>query len=329
MNVLVTGAAGYIGSVVTEELVGQGVSVVALDNLTEGHRAAVMPEATFVHGDAGDEVVLNNLFASHRINAVVHLAASSLVELSMTDPGRYFRNNVTHGITLLEAMVRHGVKRLIFSSSAATYGEPQVVPISEENMTLPVNAYGESKLMFERVLKWFGQAHGLKHISLRYFNAAGASPRYGEDHDPETHLIPNIFRAALGKSRAFTLFGQDYPTKDGTCVRDYIHVLDIARAHVLALRHIDSIGSSAYNIGNGDGFSVREVLDMCRKVTGISFPVEVKSRRVGDPAVLVASAAKIRKELGWEPDYPGLEPMVRTAWEWRRTHPDGYERSKI
>ncbi len=324
MRVLVTGAAGYIGSVVTEELLRQGISVVALDNLFQGHRDAVSPGAVFVRGDIGDAGCLEDIFSTHSLDAVLHLAAETIVEISMTDPGRYFKNNVTHGITLLEAMMRHGVKRLIFSSSAATYGEPETVPIAEDARTLPVNSYGESKLMFERILKWFGLAHGLKHISLRYFNAAGASERYGEDHNPETHLIPNILKTALGKSQTFYLYGQDYPTKDGTCVRDYIHVKDIAQAHIRALRHIDQIGSSAYNMGNGDGFSNKEVMDVCRTVTGTPFPVEVRSRRVGDPAVLVAGASKIKKDLGWTPEYPGLEQIVRTAWEWHRKHPTGY-----
>lgn len=325
MKVLVTGAAGYIGSIVTEALVKQGISVVALDNLSQGHRQAVAPKAVFIEGNIGDGPCLGQLFSRHSIDAVLHLAAESVVEFSMADPGRYFKNNVTHGITLLETMLQHGVKRFIFSSSASIYGEPKSVPIGEEAVTSPVNAYGESKLMFEQILRWFGRAYGLKHISFRYFNAAGASEKYGEGHSPETHLIPNVLRVALGQSRTFNLFGDDYDTRDGTCIRDYIHIKDIAEAHILALRHIDSVGTSVYNIGNGGGFSVKEVIDVCRKVTGSPIPVEVHPRRPGDPAKLVASAEKIRRELGWMPNYPGLEEIVQTAWEWHREHPEGYK----
>ncbi|MBI4333602.1 MAG: UDP-glucose 4-epimerase GalE [Chloroflexi bacterium] len=324
MKVLVTGAAGYIGSVVTELLVKEGIAVVGVDNLSQGHRQAVAPGAALVEGDVGDASCLGRIFSGHAIDAVLHLAANSIVESSMTDPALYFRNNVTHGINLLDAMTRNGVKRLVFSSSAAVYGEPASVPVTEEAAMAPVNAYGETKLMFERILKWFERAHGLKHISLRYFNAAGASENYGEVHSPETHLVPNILKVALGKGGAIRLFGDDYPTLDGTCVRDYIHVSDIARAHILALRHIDRVGSSVYNMGNGNGFSVKEVIGVCRKVSGHPLPVEVHPRRAGDPPVLVASAEKIRRELGWRPDYPGLEDIVRTAWEWHRKYPEGY-----
>ncbi len=324
MKVLVTGAAGYIGSIVTEELINQGISVVALDNLTEGHLGAVHPQAVFVEGDLGNADILRQVFDRDAVEAVVHLAANSLVEASMADPGRYFKNNVTNGITLLEAMKAHGVNRLIFSSSAAVYGEPESVPILEEAAALPVNAYGESKQMFERILKWFGKAHGLKHISLRYFNAAGASARFGEDHRPETHIIPNLLKVALGQAGKFTMFGDDYPTKDGTCVRDYVHVRDIALAHILALKNIERIGSSAYNMGNGGGFSVKEVVEVCRKVSGRPIPVEVHPRRAGDPATLVAGAEKIRRDLGWKPKFPGLEQIIRTAWDWHKSHPNGY-----
>lgn len=329
MNVLVTGAAGYIGSVVTEELLNQGLSVVALDNLSQGHREAVADGATFVQGDIGDAALLEEVFSAHRIDGVLHLAAETIVEFSMTDPARYFRNNVISGITLLEAMVKHGVKRLIFSSSAAVYGEPESIPIEEGSRTAPVNAYGESKLMFEGILRWFGLAYGLKHISLRYFNATGASQRYGEDHNPESHLIPNVIKVALAQSPSVKLFGTDYETRDGTCVRDYIHVRDIAAAHLLALQRMDSVASSAYNMGNGEGFSVKEVIEVARRVTGSAIPVELHPRRPGDPAVLVASSARIRKELDWQPQFPELEGIVRTAWEWHRRHPRGYAGQKV
>lgn len=324
MNVLVTGAAGYIGSIVTEELLNNGLSVIALDNLNQGHREAVASGAVFFKGDIGDEHILEEIFRMYRIDGVLHLAAETIVELSMTDPGRYFRNNVTNGITLLEAMVNHGVKRLIFSSSAAVYGEPEATPIEETSRTTPVNAYGETKLMFENILHWFGRAYGLKHISLRYFNAAGASQYYGEDHNPESHLIPNIIKVAMGQSATVKLFGTDYNTRDGTCVRDYIHVRDIAGAHLLALNHIDAIPNSAYNMGNGEGFSVKEVIEVSRRITNTAIPVELHPRRPGDPAVLVASSSKIRRELGWRPQYSELEGIVRTAWEWHNKHPHGY-----
>lgn len=324
MKILITGAAGYIGSVVTEELVHRGVSVVAIDNLSKGHRLAVAPEALFIKGDIGDTQQLEEVFSSHAIEGVVHLAAESLVEMSVKDPGRYFKTNVTYPINLLEVMLKNGVKNIIFSSSAAVYGDPVKTPIEESDRVVPVNAYGESKLMFERILRWFGIAHGLKHISLRYFNAAGASVKFGEDHHPETHLIPNIIKVALGEATVVNLFGTDYDTRDGTCVRDYIHVKDIAAAHILALEHLDSVNSSSYNLGNGDGFTVKEVIKATETITGDNIPVNICPRRQGDPAVLQASSNKITRELGWKPKYPRLDEIIRSAWDWHRQHPRGY-----
>jgi UDP-glucose 4-epimerase len=277
-----------------------------------------------VKGDFGDVAVLEKIFQTHRIDAVLHLAGETIVEFSIKDPGRYFRRNVTAGIALLETMLKCGVKRIVFSSSAAVYGEPASIPIRENDAALPVNAYGESKLMFERILQWFGKAYGLKHISLRYFNAAGASARYGEDHNPETHLIPNVLKVALAQAGAVKIFGTDYTTKDGTCVRDYIHVLDIAAAHILALEKIDRVSSSAYNMGNGSGFSVMEVVEVARKITGLDIPITSAPRRTGDPAVLVAGAEKIAEELGWKPEFPHLEQIVESAWQWHRKYPLGY-----
>ena len=325
MKVLVTGAAGYIGSVVTEQLVEQGCEVVALDNLQYGHQAAVHPQARFVCGDLLNGEWLKSFMAANPVDVVVHLAAEALIDESMRDPGRFFRTNVCGGLNLLEAMAAVGVRRMVFSSTAAVYGEPEIVPITEDAPCQPVNSYGESKLAFERMLEWYRKAYRLEYISLRYFNACGATERCGEFHVPETHLIPILFEVALGQREAVQLYGTDYDTPDGTCIRDYIHVVDIAQAHVLALAEIDRIGARVYNMGNGAGYSNRQVIETVRWVTGREIRVVPAARRPGDPARLVASSERMRQELGWEPRYPDLATMVETAWAWRLKHPRGYE----
>jgi len=325
MNILVTGAAGYIGSIITEKLIQEGNSVIALDNLAQGHREAVVPEAMFIQAELADSKKLEQVFRRYQISSVIHLAAESLVGDSMTDPRRYFQNNVIHGVNLLDIMLKYGVHKIIFSSSAAVYGKPKKMLIEESDPTMPVNAYGESKLMFERILHWYGYAYKLKFIALRYFNAAGASERFGEDHNPETHLIPNILKVALGQHDYVSIYGTDYPTKDGSCIRDYIHVLDIAKAHLLALKQVDkNEGGKAYNLGNGKGYSVLEVISAVRRVTSADIPVVVQPRRTGDPPVLVASPKLAKSELGWHPEYPTLESIVGSAWLWQKEHPCGY-----
>jgi UDP-glucose 4-epimerase len=318
MNILVTGAAGYIGSVVAERLLESGHSVVALDNLLHGHREAVPAAARFLHGDLLDRDWLHDALRQADVDAVVHLAAEALIDESVRDPGRFFRVNVTGGLNLLDAMVAAGVSRIIFSSTAAVYGEPGTVPIREDAPLRPVNAYGESKLAFERAMQWYARAHGLRHVSLRYFNACGATEHCGERHEPETHLIPILFEAALGKRPAVHLFGTDYDTPDGTCVRDYVHVRDIADAHLLCLAHLDTIESTAFNLGNGVGYSNREVIAAVERVTGRSIPVVPAARRLGDPARLVASAERIARQLGWQPRTPDLLTMIDSAWTWHQ-----------
>ncbi len=332
MRVLVTGGAGYIGSVVADELLQAGHEVVILDNLSHGYRQAVPEGAELVVGDLADRPLLDRLLQSsgtRSVDAVMHMAALIEAGESMKFPEQFFRNNTANALTLFEAMLAAGVKRLVFSSTAALFGNPERTPIEENDPLCPTNAYGESKLLVERMLRWFHQIHGLGYASLRYFNAAGAaSADKGEAHQPESHLIPRILQVALGRAKHATIFGSDYPTPDGTCVRDYIHVRDLALAHVLAL---NALGSSAapliYNLGSGQGFSVREVVEVARKVTGHSIPVLESPRRPGDPAVLIASSEKIKHELGWEPRFPDLEAIVDSAWQWHRAHPDGYGRS--
>jgi UDP-glucose 4-epimerase len=319
MRILVTGAAGYIGSVVTERLVEHGHAVVALDNLRHGHREAVHPAARFVQGDLLDREWLHHEVRQSKVDAVVHLAAEALIDESIRNPGLFFRVNVTGGLNLLDAMAEAGVTRMVFSSTAAVYGEPESIPISEAAVLEPVNAYGESKLAFERAMVWYERAHGLRHISLRYFNACGATDRCGEMHAPETHLIPILLDAALGRRGSMQLFGNDYDTPDGTCVRDYVHVRDIADAHVSCLNHIDAIPSQAFNLGNATGYSNRDVIDTVKRVTGASFPVIDAPRRPGDPAQLVASADRIHRVLGWKPGIPDLEAMIESAWVWHKT----------
>ena len=326
MNILVTGGAGYIGSIVAEELIREGESVVVFDNLYTGHRAAVPPEAVFVEGDLADRAAVKAVFDAYKIDAVMHFASYTLVGESMEQPFKYLGDNVTNGLNLLQEAVAHGVRSFILSSTANLFDQPERMPINEEERIIPGSPYGESKHILERILHWMDRIFGFRYAALRYFNAAGASPtgERGEDHDPETHLIPRVLQVALGQRDKIVIFGDDYPTRDGTCVRDYIHVVDLAQAHILALRALDR-GSRIYNLGNGRGFTVKEVIETCREVTGHPIPAEVGPRRAGDPAVLVASSEKIRRELGWEPKYPDLRTIVEHAWEWHRTHPHGYE----
>lgn len=325
MRVLVTGGAGYIGSVVAEQLLAQGDEVVVYDDLRTGHAAAVPAGATFVRGDLADGPRVAAALRDHGVQAVIHMAASSLVGVSVRDPSAYYRNNVTAGLALLDAMRDAGVSRIVFSSSAAVYGEPEKQPIEEGDATRPTSPYGETKLAFERAMHWYDGAYGLRYVSLRYFNAAGASERFGEDHEPETHLIPLLLRSAAGTGPEVTVFGDDYPTRDGTGVRDYVHVLDLADAHIAALRALDG-HSRVYNLGcGGEGYTVHEVLAAAREVTGRPIPVKVGPRRPGDPAWLVASSDRIRRELGWAPKRQDLRRIIADAWAWVQRHPRGYE----
>jgi len=325
MNVLVTGGAGYIGSVVAEHLLKQGHNVTVLDNLQQGHKEAVLPAAEFVLGNICDAKTLGRIFRRSKINAVMHMAADTLVGDSMTDPKRYFLNNLVGGISLLNAMLEHGVNKIIFSSTAAVYGEPQNTPIEENHPKTPINSYGQSKLMFETVLDWYRRAYGIECISFRYFCAAGATELLGEDHRPETHLIPNILKVALSKDNTVSVFGTDYPTKDGSCIRDFIHVADVARAHLLALEKADSLSGNVYNLGNGEGYSVLEVIKVAEKIVGRNIPVKFSSRRPGDPVTLIASSKRAAKELGWKPEFPDLESIIESAWRWLKAHPHGYK----
>ena len=323
MSILVTGGAGYIGSVVTEELIQRGERVVVFDNLCQGHRAAVHPDATFVQGDLADHHTLNRVFGEHSVDAVMHFASNTLVGDSMSRPFLYLGDNVANGLGLLRAAVAHGVRRFILSSTANLFDQPSRIPIDEDERVVPGSPYGESKHILERVLHWLDRTVQLRYAALRYFNAAGASEQYGEDHRPETHLIPIVLQVALGQREHVQIYGTDYPTPDGTCIRDYIHVIDLARAHILALKALDQ-GSRGYNLGNGRGFSVRQVIESTREVTGHPMRATEGPRRPGDPAVLVASSDKIRRELDWQPCYPDLPGIVDSAWRWHRAHPDGY-----
>ncbi len=321
MNVFVTGGAGYIGSVCVEELLNAGHEVTVFDNLSEGHRAAVDPRAVFIQANLSDAQNISKAIRDAQPEAIIHFAAHALVGESMTNPGKYFRNNVANGINLLDAAIEFGVKKFVFSSTCATYGTPDRMPMDESLPQRPVNPYGESKLMFEKILQWYHQIHGLEFVAFRYFNAAGASKQYGEHHRIETHLIPNILKVALGQSSHCEIFGTDYPTPDGTCVRDYIHIADLAQAHILALK---PGRGGFYNLGNGDGYSVRQVIQTCEAVTGQKITALEKPRRPGDPPKLVASAEKAIRELGWKPNFPKLEQIVSAAWEWHKAHPKGY-----
>lgn len=326
MAVLVTGGAGYIGSHTVAELLDRGEDVVIVDNLYQGHREAVLGGKLYV-GDLRDSEFMDTVFKENSIESVIHFAANSLVGESMQNPAKYYHNNVYGTLCLLEKMNEYGVKKIVFSSTAATYGEPENVPIRETDRTLPTNTYGETKLAMEHMMKWFDTAHGIKYVSLRYFNAAGAhdSGKIGEDHTPETHLIPLILQVALGKREKISMFGDDYNTPDGTCVRDYIHVMDLADAHILALGKLRDGGESRiFNLGNGQGYSVKEVVEVVRKVTGHPIPAVVEPRRAGDPAVLIASSDKTREELGWNPKRASLEKIIEDAWSWHQKHPDGY-----
>ncbi|MGH9531382.1 MAG: UDP-glucose 4-epimerase GalE [Terriglobales bacterium] len=324
MRLLVTGGAGYIGSVVAAELLKAGHSVVIFDNLSHGRRAAVPAGASLVVGDIESRPQIDDLFRSHAIHAVLHFAALVEAAESMQVPERYFRTNTVATLTLLESMREHGVGRLVFSSTAAVYGAPERIPIEESDPMQPSNAYGESKLMVERMLEWFHTVYGLRYASLRYFNAAGAVGGLGEDHRPESHLIPLILRVALGREPHVKICGTDYSTPDGTCIRDYIHVLDLAAAHHLALEALSQRGRMIYNLGLERGFSVREVVDAARRVTGHAIPALESPRRPGDPPVLVASSKKIRQELSWQPRFPDLQAIISSAWDWHRSYPDGY-----
>jgi UDP-glucose 4-epimerase len=324
VNLLVVGGAGYIGSVVAAELIGAGHSVTVFDNMSRGHIEAVPAAARLITGDLEDRAALDRLFAAGSFDAVLQFAALIEAGESMKVPERYFRNNTANTLNLLEAMLSHGVGRLVFSSTAALYGNPVRVPIEEDDELAPTNAYGESKLLVEKMLAWFHQCRGLRYASLRYFNAAGATGERGENHQPESHLIPRILQVALGQSERVSIFGTDYPTPDGTCVRDYIHILDLASAHLAALDALASRDRLVYNLGNGTGFSIREVIEVVRRVTGHPIPAVESARRPGDPAILVASSSRIQRELGWRPEHAGLETIIASAWEWHQRHPHGY-----
>ena len=328
MAILVCGGAGYIGSHAVHALVEKGEQVVIVDNLQTGHRGALNPAATFYEGDIRDAAVLDKIFTENKIEAVIHFAANSLVGESVEKPLLYFNNNVYGMQVLLEAMVRHGIDKIVFSSTAAVYGEPKRVPIHEDDETHPTNPYGETKLTMEKMMKWVSRANGVRYVSLRYFNAAGALPdgSIGEDHATETHLIPLILQVPLGKRDHITVFGEDYPTPDGTCLRDYIHVVDLADAHVRALDYLRQGGeSNIFNLGNGQGFSVKEMIAAAEKATGRSIKVEIGARRAGDPAQLIASSEKARTVLGWKPQFTDVEQVIGTAWKWHESHPHGYE----
>lgn len=323
MKVFLTGGAGYIGSVTTEMLLNDGHDVIVFDNLERGHKAAVDKRAKLVKGDLRDAAQVQRAMKNAKPDAVMHFAAYALVGESMGDPGMYFANNTTGATNLVEAMVRNEVPRIVFSSTCATYGFPDRIPITEDTPQRPVNPYGESKLMFEKVLAWYQTIHGIEPVFLRYFNACGATVKFGEDHEPETHLIPNVIRVALKQQPHVNIFGTDYSTPDGTCIRDYIHIVDLGRAHILALTGKQT---GPFNLGTGNGFSVREVIDVVRKVTKREIPEVVSPRRPGDPDRLVASAEKAKKILKWVPKMSNLDDIVESAWAWHRAHPDGYKK---
>jgi UDP-glucose 4-epimerase len=323
VKILVTGGAGYIGSAAVELLIAAGESVIVFDNLSLGHRAAVHPAAVFVKGDLSNRAEIDGALSDHRPDAVMHFAAKSLVGESMERPFLYLGDNVRNGLNLFESMVEHGVKRIILSSTANLFDQPERMPIDESERIVPGSPYGESKFILERMLHWLDRIYGVRFACLRYFNAAGATPTRGEDHDPELHLIPLVLQVALGKREKVTIFGEDYPTRDGTCVRDYIHVIDLAQAHILALRALDR-GSRFYNLGNGEGFTVKEVIDTAREITGRAIRADIGPRRAGDPAVLVAGSEKIRKELGWVSQFPRVHEIIESAWRWHKANPKGY-----
>jgi UDP-glucose 4-epimerase len=322
MKVLVVGGAGYIGSICSEVLLDEGHEVGIFDNLVEGHREAIDKRARFYEGDLAERSSIRDTLTDYHPDAVMHFAASALVGESMENPSKYFRNNVANGLNLLDGMIEAGIRHLIFSSTCAIFGPPERVPIDETLPKHPINPYGESKLMFESVLRWYNQLHGLRFVSLRYFNAAGASEKFGEDHRTETHLIPNVLKVALGEKPHVEIYGTDYETPDGTCIRDYIHIRDLARAHILAL---NATQSAFYNLGTGGGSSVREVIEAGRKITGRDIPIIEKPRRPGDPPRLIASSQKIKQELGWKPEFQSLDAIIASAWKWHQKFPNGYE----
>jgi UDP-glucose 4-epimerase len=324
LNILVTGAAGYIGSICSEVLLARGMRVIALDSLLEGHRAAVPPSAVFCKADLADRPQLETVFSQHKIDAVMHFAAEALVAKSVREPSIFYATNVACGVNLLDAVTRHGVKKFIFSSTAATYGEPEIVPIPEDHCKAPINPYGKSKLVFEQILADYRAYTGLQYVTLRYFNAAGASKERGENHRIETHLIPRVLDAASGSISHVDVFGTDYPTSDGTCVRDYIHVLDIADSHVRALEEISRVTGEAFNVGYSRGYSILEVIAASERITGRKIPSRLGPRRPGDPAVLVASSDKLKKVLGWEASHSSLDEIVASAWAWKQKNPRGY-----
>ena len=327
MRILVLGGAGYIGSHTVYELVDAGYEVIVIDNLLTGFKEAVHPQAKFYEGDIRDKIFLDNILSKEKIDGVIHFAASSQVGESMKNPLKYYNNNLCGTEVLLESMVEHGIDKIVFSSTAAPSGEPESIPILETARTLPTNCYGETKLSMEKMFKWISKAHNLRYVSLRYFNACGAHPngKIGEAHNPETHLIPLVLQVPNGKREYISVFGNDYDTKDGTCVRDYIHVNDLAQAHILAMEYLSKGGeSNIFNLGNGVGFTVKEVIETARKVTNHTIPIREEERRAGDPSVLIASSEKARKVLGWKPQYADLETIISTAWKWHVNHPDGY-----
>lgn len=329
MAILVLGGAGYIGSHTVYELVAQGEDVVIADNLETGHIEAVHEKARFYQGDIRNREFIDSVFDKEKIDAVIHFAANSLVGESMTNPLKYYDNNLCGTKVLLESMVAHGIDKIVFSSTAATYGEPESIPILETDRTCPTNTYGETKLSMEKMFHWTGKAHNLRYVSLRYFNACGAheSGNIGEAHNPESHLIPLILQVPNGKREAITVFGEDYDTKDGTCVRDYIHVTDLAQAHILAVKYLrEGKESNIFNLGNGVGFTVNEVIESAREVTGHKIPAVISERRAGDPATLIASSEKAKKILGWNPEHADLKEIIASAWKWHKTHPNGFER---
>lgn len=325
--ILVCGGAGYIGSHAVRQLIDKNEEVIIVDNLETGHEDAIHPQAKFYKVDIRNEEELDKVFSENKIDEVIHFAANSLVGESMTNPLKYYNNNVHGTEVLLKVMIKHDVKKIVFSSTAATYGEPKNIPILESDLTNPTNAYGETKLAMEKMMKWADVSHGVKYISLRYFNVAGAheSGEIGEDHNPETHLIPLILQVPLGKREFISIFGDDYDTHDGTCIRDYIHVTDLADAHILAVHKLrDGYDSNIYNLGSGNGFTVKEMIEAARKVTGHPIPAKICERRAGDPAKLVAASQKARTELGWEPKLENVEAMISSAWKWHQNHPDGF-----
>ncbi len=326
MKVLVTGGAGFIGSHVAHELIRQGDDVIVLDNLYQGHREAVHPDATFIEGDLADKSLLDQLFAEHKPDAVMHFASHTLVGESMEKPFLYLRENIVNGLNLLETAVAHGTLKFVLSSTANLFDDPERMPIDEQERIVPGSPYGESKAILERMLHWLDVTKGMKYAALRYFNACGCGLGLGEDHDPETHLIPIVLQVALGQREQITVFGDDYETRDGTCVRDYIHVLDLASAHILALRALDQ-GSRTYNLGTGNGFTVQEIIETAREVTGHPIPAVAGPRRAGDPATLIASSEKIGRELGWEPRHSDIRSVISDAWEWMSANPQGYGQS--